>query len=247
MKILEANIHDVTVIQIVTTIIAITSLFFVVPSFENLLLIIVGYFLYSCIGMVIFYHRYWSHKSFKTWPIVEKFGTIIGAFAGRGSALSWVTVHRLHHRHSDSDLDPHWSDRDGWRIFFPFMLTYNSQKINSFMIKDILSSNLNMFIHKNYRLILLAYIVVLGTIGLDVLLYFWVFPAALTAWSLNTFVYLSHRNSQPVNSWLVSLLLWGEGWHVLHHDKPGYFNLQDRWYRLDIAGQVINLIRKRNV
>jgi stearoyl-CoA desaturase (delta-9 desaturase) len=247
MKILEANIHDVTFIQIVTTIVAIASLFFIVPSFENILLIIVGYFLYSCIGMVIFYHRYWSHKSFKTWSIIETIGTLLGALAGRGSALSWVTVHRLHHTHTDSDLDPHWSDRDGWKIFFPFLLAYDFQKINPFMIKDILSSKIVMFVHNNYRLILLAYLVVLGIIGLNVLLYFWIFPAALTAWSLNTFVYLSHRNSQPVNSWLVSLLLWGEGWHVLHHEKPGYSNIQDKWYRVDLAGYVISLIRKKNV
>ena len=247
MKALEANIHDVTFIQIVTTIVAIASLFFIVPSFENILLIIVGYFLYSCIGMVIFYHRYWSHKSFKTWSIIETIGTLLGALAGRGSALSWVTVHRLHHKHTDSDLDPHWSARDGWKIFFPFLLTYNFQKINPFMIKDILSSKIVMFVHNNYRLILLAYLAVLGIIGLDILLYFWIFPAALTAWSLNTFVYLSHRNSQPVNSWLVSLLLWGEGWHVLHHEKPGYSNIQDKWYRVDLAGYVISLIRKKNV
>ena len=151
MKVLEASIHDVTFIQLTTTVVALVSLLFLIPTSTDLLLIFMGYFLYSCIGVVIFYHRYWSHKSFKTWPIIETVGTVLGALAGRGSALSWATVHRLHHKHTDSDLDPHWSDRDGWKIFFPFLLTYNSQKINPFMIKDILSSKIVMFVPSNFR------------------------------------------------------------------------------------------------
>lgn len=247
MKILEAKIQDVSFIQFFTTVVAAVSLFFVTPDANDILMILSGYFLYSCIGMTVFYHRYWSHKSFKTWPIVEVLGTLLGALSGRGSALSWVTVHRLHHRHSDTDTDPHWSDRDGWKIFFPFMLEYNSQKLSPFMIKDILSSKINMFIHENYRLILLVYILLLSMIGLDVLLYFWIFPAAMTAWALNTFVYLSHKNNLPTNNWFVSLILWGEGWHVLHHDRPGNSILQDRWYRIDPAGYLIKLLEKRNV
>lgn len=247
MKILEAKIQDVSFIQFATTLAAIVSLFFITPTIENVYLIVIGYFLYSCIGMTIFYHRYWSHKSFKTWPIIETIGTFLGALAGRGSTLSWVTVHRLHHKHSDTDLDPHWSDRDGWKIFFPFLLTYNSQKLSPFMIKDVLASRTNMLIHENYRLILLIYIAFLSLIGFDVLLYLWIFPAALTAWSLNIFVYLSHKNSLPTNSWLVSLILWGEGWHILHHNKPGNYSLQDKWYRFDPAGYVIRLIRKNDV
>jgi len=247
MKIFEANIHDVSIIQFTTTVLALGSLFWYLPNQEHIIIMIVGYFLYSCIGITIFYHRYWSHKSFKTWPFIEYLGTIFGALAGRGSALSWVTVHRLHHKHTDSELDPHWSNRDGWKIFFPFLLTYNSQKLSSFMIKDLLASKLNMFIHKNYRLIIVIYLCILGLIGIDILFYFWIFPAALTAWSLNLFVYFSHRNNKPVNNWLVSFLLWGEGWHVLHHDRPGNYDLQDKWYRIDIAGQVINVIRNKNV
>ncbi|NJM24199.1 MAG: acyl-CoA desaturase [Bacteroidia bacterium] len=69
------------------------------------------------------YHRYFSHKSYKT----SRFFQFIIAFMAQTSvqkgALWWASHHRHHHRHSDTPDDPHsmklygfWYSHIGWIV-----------------------------------------------------------------------------------------------------------------------------------
>ena len=68
-----------------------------------------------------FYHRYFSHRTFKT----SRFFQFLMAFAAETSmqkgALWWAAHHRVHHRTSDTPSDPHsmklygfWYSHIGW-------------------------------------------------------------------------------------------------------------------------------------
>jgi stearoyl-CoA desaturase (delta-9 desaturase) len=61
----------------------------------------------SGLGVTIGYHRLFSHRSFATYRWVERLLMILGCMAGQSSPFFWIATHRLHHRHSDTDGDPH--------------------------------------------------------------------------------------------------------------------------------------------
>ena len=54
-----------------------------------------------------FYHRYFSHRTFKTTRTVQFIFALIGASCVQRGPLWWASHHRNHHRHADTSLDPH--------------------------------------------------------------------------------------------------------------------------------------------
>src|SRR5579871_3302495 len=53
------------------------------------------------------YHRHFAHVSYKAHPAIRFFYLVFGACAMQNSALNWASDHRLHHRYTDTDLDPY--------------------------------------------------------------------------------------------------------------------------------------------
>jgi stearoyl-CoA desaturase (delta-9 desaturase) len=58
-------------------------------------------------GITIGYHRYFTHDSFEAKPWVAALLGIWGSSAMQGQILTWVSVHRRHHRYCDDHGDPH--------------------------------------------------------------------------------------------------------------------------------------------
>src|SRR4051812_5376820 len=54
-----------------------------------------------------FYHRYFSHKTFRASRPVQFVFAVIGAAAVQRGPLWWAAHHRNHHRNADTELDPH--------------------------------------------------------------------------------------------------------------------------------------------
>ena len=66
-----------------------------------------GMYFITAVGVTVGYHRYFTHRSFKTSrPVVLILG-VLGSMAVEGPILQWVAVHRQHHHHSDEADDPH--------------------------------------------------------------------------------------------------------------------------------------------
>src|SRR5438132_6107549 len=53
------------------------------------------------------YHRYFSHRTFKTWRIVQFFFAALGCSTAQRGPLWWAAHHRHHHVHSDEEEDLH--------------------------------------------------------------------------------------------------------------------------------------------
>lgn len=74
-------------------------------------------------GITIGYHRLLTHRSFKTPIWVERVFAILGICSMEDTPARWVTVHRLHHVHSDEVPDPHsprvsfWWSHMGWLMY----------------------------------------------------------------------------------------------------------------------------------
>ena len=71
------------------------------------LVLLVGMYLLTAVGITVGYHRYFTHKSFKTSRPVAAVLAALGSMAVEGPMLQWVATHRKHHQHSDDHDDPH--------------------------------------------------------------------------------------------------------------------------------------------
>lgn len=72
-------------------------------------------------AITAFYHRYFSHRAYKTSRIGQFLFAVIGNTACQRGALWWASTHRHHHKHSDDEHDIHsprqkgfWWSHLGW-------------------------------------------------------------------------------------------------------------------------------------
>lgn len=63
-------------------------------------------------------HRLWSHRSYKATFALRVFLMLINSIANQGSIWHWARDHRVHHKHSETDADPHNATRG---FFFAHM------------------------------------------------------------------------------------------------------------------------------
>src|SRR5205085_600517 len=73
------------------------------------------------VGITAGYHRYFSHRSYKTSRPFQFVLAVLGCSALQKGPLWWAAHHRAHHRHSDTPRDPHspvlntvWWAHVGW-------------------------------------------------------------------------------------------------------------------------------------
>ncbi|HLM08285.1 MAG TPA: acyl-CoA desaturase [Thermoleophilaceae bacterium] len=70
------------------------------------------------LGVTVGFHRYLTHRSFKTSRPVRALLSVLGSAAIEGPVISWVADHRKHHAFSDCEGDPHSphvGHAHGWR------------------------------------------------------------------------------------------------------------------------------------
>ncbi len=67
------------------------------------------------------FHRYFSHRSFKTSRVFQFVLAFVAQMSAQQGALWWAAKHRQHHKHSDTEHDVHspgqsgfWFSHVGW-------------------------------------------------------------------------------------------------------------------------------------
>ena len=76
-------------------------------------------------GVTAGYHRLWAHRSYNATKSLEYVLALLAAAAVQGPIVWWVRGHRVHHRYTDTDLDPYNARRGfiwphiGWLIVKP--------------------------------------------------------------------------------------------------------------------------------
>ena len=58
-------------------------------------------------GVVVGAHRLFTHRSYEASKTLRLFLLILHNFSGQYSLFEWVRHHRIHHKFSDTDADPH--------------------------------------------------------------------------------------------------------------------------------------------
>jgi len=240
-----SNVKSIKILQVLTTIIT-CGLLFLNFSWYWWSISIFVYFLTGCLGITITYHRYLSHKAFKMPKILEYIFSFFGAIGGTGSTIGWLAVHNVHHKYSDKDKDPHSPHILGLRL----MLTNYNYKFNPLDAKVLLRDKFHIFLHQYYNLILITWAILLILIDIKIFLFVFVVPIFLQIWASNISNYANHlygyKNFETTegskNTWWVSAITWGEGWHNNHHAEPWSYTFQKKWWEIDISGYIIYIM-----
>jgi len=64
-------------------------------------------YLLTGLGVTVGYHRLFTHRSFKTGPVLRAVLAVLGSAAVEGPVIEWTANHRKHHQFSDRHGDPH--------------------------------------------------------------------------------------------------------------------------------------------
>jgi len=225
-------------------------------TWSTLALILFGYFLYGCLGIVVTFHRSLTHQSYNTHPLITKLFSILGCLGGTGSPIAWVAIHLNHHLKSDKEGDPHSPETKGLRIF---TLDYEQEvdPDTRWRMRKLITDKFQQFLHRYYFAILLVWSLILFIVeGLYLTIFLHLAPLVVTAIMSNVVNYIGHRpnsigsfrryklSDKSSNNWLWAIPSWGETWHNNHHRHPKNFSCGQRWWEIDISAYVIRLIRQ---
>lgn len=123
-------------------------------SWWYLLLLIPGNYIFGSLGINLAYHRILTHRSLEVPRWLERLLTLFGVCSLQGSPLRWVTVHRIHHQHSDEQEDPHspfvtflWGHMN-WL----FIVNNQLEKLSTYerYAPDLLEDPFQRWLHRKY-------------------------------------------------------------------------------------------------
>jgi fatty-acid desaturase len=240
------NLQILTVGAYLITLLSLPVMYFTWNMFA---LTIFMYFLIFGFGVSLTFHRSITHRALDMHPFIELIGKFFASVGGTGSPISWVLIHRAHHKYSDTDQDPH-SARDVLKYVIGKYPTVSARGM-----RKLAESKFNKVMHRHYYLIILAYGAVWGVMGLDYFCYGFVYPMVLNMiaghlvnWYTHSNYILNYRlhetKDTSQNNVVIGMLTWGEGFHNTHHRYPGRANFSIRLWEIDITFAFAKLLEK---
>jgi stearoyl-CoA desaturase (delta-9 desaturase) len=216
-------------------------------------------------AITAFYHRYFSHRTFRTSRWAQFVFAVWGNTAMQRGPLWWAAHHRHHHQHSDDHPDVHsptlkgflWS-HIGW-ITSPknFPTDYSR-------VKDFMKHREIVFLNRHDVLVPVLYGISLfligwalqtwapslGTSGAQLFVYgFFISTVALMhgTFFINSLAHVFGQRRFKTedtsrNSLFLALLTLGEGWHNNHHRymhsaKQGFY-----WWEIDVSYYLLKML-----
>lgn len=182
------------------------------------------YFIHLAIGNNIGMHRYFCHRYFKAPLWAEWLMLWASASAALGSPISYAGIHVIHHKHSDTDLDPHGPQR-GWKsVLYCFHRKIQPTEISFSRNLGTLMTKYS-WLHNYYWGWVVAYALgILFVGGIKPFLFIWAIPVSATLWAVALVLLLQHDDKQASNTQSYQWFGWGEAFHKNHHDDPKLTN-----------------------
>jgi stearoyl-CoA desaturase (delta-9 desaturase) len=214
-------------------------------------IICVASYLVRMFAITGFYHRYFSHRTYRMGRVMQFLAALLGSTATQKGPLWWGAHHRVHHKESDTTADPHNSHEGFWHSHWMWFLYEESEDTDLQLISDF----------ARYR-------------ELRILDQFWYVPSVMlgvglyliggwhwTVWGYFVSTFLLSNGTYTINSlmhyWgkqqyytgdesrnhlLLALITLGEGWHNNHHryqasTRNGFF-----WNEIDITYSLLKLM-----
>uniref|UniRef100_A0A8C8VQP2 stearoyl-CoA 9-desaturase n=1 Tax=Pelusios castaneus TaxID=367368 RepID=A0A8C8VQP2_9SAUR len=198
-------------------------------------------FLVSALGITAGAHRLWSHRTYKASLPLRIFLTIANSMAFQNDIYEWARDHRVHHKFSETNADPHNAKRGFFFAHIGWLLVRKHpeviQKGQKLDLADLKADKVVMFQRRFYKLSVVVMCFLFPTL---VPWYFWgesfsnsfFVPAILryvlvlnASWFVNSAAHMFgsrpyDRNINPRENPLVTFGALGEGFHNYHHTFP---------------------------
>jgi stearoyl-CoA desaturase (delta-9 desaturase) len=230
---------------------ALAGVFWLGFSWSGLLLAL-GLYVVRMFGVTAGYHRYFSHRSYKTSRAFQFVLALLAMTSVQKGVLWWASHHRLHHRLSDQPGDVHSTLLDGfWMSHVGWILTRQHVDTDFDRVKDLARYPELRFLNRFHLLPTLGFAAALYALGGVWALYWGFFVSTTLLWhgtfTINslTHVFGSRRYETTDNSrnnlWLALITL-GEGWHNNHHYYQRATNQGFFWWELDVTYYVLKAL-----
>jgi stearoyl-CoA desaturase (delta-9 desaturase) len=201
-----------------------------------------------------FYHRYFSHRAFRTSRPLQFLFAVLGAASVQRGPLWWAAHHRHHHRHADTERDVHAPRHGFWRSHVGWFLTARNFATDHDAVKDLGRYPELRWLDRYDIAVPVAFAAALtafgawlgpaqGTSGAQMLVWGFFVSTVVLFHATVTINSLAHRfgrrryatRDDSRNNWLLALLTFGEGWHNNHHHFPGAARQGVAWWELDLT------------
>ncbi|KAK5650604.1 hypothetical protein RI129_001633 [Pyrocoelia pectoralis] len=201
-----------------------------------------GFLLYQLggLGITAGAHRLWAHRSYKAKWQLRLLLTTFNTLAFQDAVVDWARDHRVHHKFSETDADPHNATRGFFFAHIGWLMCKKHpdvrEKGKGIDLSDLTDDPILRYQKKFYLLFMPIICFVIPTM---VPMYLWD-ETFMNAFCINLFRYtftlnatwlvnsaahmLGHkpydRFINPSECLSVAVLAMGEGWHNYHHTFP---------------------------
>jgi stearoyl-CoA desaturase (delta-9 desaturase) len=221
-----------------------------------------GLYVVRMFGITAFYHRYFSHRSYKAGRFWQLLFAVLGNSSAQRGPLWWAAHHRHHHRYADQEEDVHSPVRHGfWWSHMIWLTTQANFPTRKKYVQDWQKFPELVWINRFDTVVplLLALSLYglgelfgslapdLGTNGPQMLIWGFFVSTVVLFHGTCTINSLDHMfgtrryetTDTSRNNPLLALITLGEGWHNNHHyyavsARQGFF-----WWEIDITYYVL--------
>lgn len=209
-------------------------------------------------------HRLFTHKSYVAKPFLRYILIYLQTLAGQEPIYRWVRDHRVHHKYTDTNADPHNSNRGfffshmGWLCCrkHPDVAKYG-KRID---MSDLEDDKIIQFQRKIYLPASIVFSIIVPTLitmafgehwweamNFNILRYtfelhcVWLVNSGAHYWGTKPY----EKNISATDTWFVAYFALGEGFHNYHHIFPwDYRTSETKAYWLNLSTMFIDLFAK---
>jgi stearoyl-CoA desaturase (delta-9 desaturase) len=230
--------------------IACFSVFWVGASAQSVA-VAAGLFALRMFAITAFYHRYFSHRAFRTSRAAQFVFALLGASALQRGPLWWASHHRHHHAHADQPDDAHSARRHGFAWSHAgWFLAPAHFRTRLERVHDLARFPELRWLDRFDIVVALGLAALL--LAIDLQTFVWGFCVSTVALYHATFTInsLAHRfggrryataDDSRNNFWL-ALITFGEGWHNNHHYYPRAARQGFYWWEIDLTWYGLRLL-----
>lgn len=198
------------------------------------------------------YHRYFSHRGFKTSRAFQFLLALLGTTATQKGPLWWAATHRKHHRESDGPNDVHSPVQRGfWYSHIGWVLGDEHDEYEQSDIKDFSKYPELRWLDRYHVVPVLVFIgltVLFG--GLHGITWWYCMSTALLMHFTFTINSLSHvwgsrrfaTTDDSRNNAVLAFFTMGEGWHNNHHRYMQTANQGFYWWQFDFTYYILKAL-----
>ncbi len=219
---------------------------------RDLLLCAVSYVV-RMFGVMVGFHRYFSHRAFKATRGMQFVLAFLGTLGVQKGVLWWAAHHRFHHRYSDTEIDVHSPlqrsflySHCGWHLDVKNRGTDYTRVADLMKHPEIVwLNNWDVVPQALYALLLFVFF------GWSGLIWGFFISTVLLWHAIHGIGSFGHRfggyrrfvtTDNSRNKWFLAIALLGEGWHNNHHFFPSSARQGFVWWEYDIGYYILKVL-----